>query len=147
MGFSTGPCFPLCGMSGAPSCCFFYPHGSCVLSDLGACPGHQPDHKQKASRLCGKNNATTPATQPEAARRRYDAGFSSWDFSPPWFWLAPKATQPYFVQKAQGTWEKICNHPSCPPRGRQTTAQPRKTGQENTLRQDLAEKTWVLGRN
>ena len=25
---------------------------------------------------------------------------------------APKATQPYFVQKALGTWEKICNHPS-----------------------------------
>ena len=33
---------------------FFYPHGSCVLSDLDGCPGHLPDHKQMASNSAAK---------------------------------------------------------------------------------------------
>ena len=44
---------------------FFNPHGSCVLSDLGACPGHKPDHW-----LWRQDSAAKIMRQPQLANPR-----------------------------------------------------------------------------
>jgi hypothetical protein len=122
---------------------FFYPHGSCVLSDLAYVQDISPTtgkwRQDSAAKTMRQPQLLNPRLPDDAERLGchrgifhhrgscYTSALSGFD-----------GNTTLLRAKDTRHMEKSCYHPSCLPRGRQTTAQPCKTGQENTCL-----KTWL----